>query len=104
LAGSAKRGAILSPLLWDAEGCHNRRALGQRQQGERRLRPPPASGFPSAKAPIGWLRSHVACLADSLAAIAQGRPAAPALRQGLRVEQLMDAACRSAAGRRWIEV
>jgi predicted dehydrogenase len=66
--------------------------------------PPPASGFPSAKAPIGWLRSHVACLADFLAAIAQGRPAAPDLGQGLRVEQLMDAACRSAAGRRWIEV
>jgi len=66
--------------------------------------PPPASGFPSAKAPIGWLRSHMACLGDFLAAIAQGRPAAPDLGQGLRVEQLMDAAYRSAAGRRWIEV
>ncbi|MGD0899378.1 MAG: Gfo/Idh/MocA family oxidoreductase [Thermoguttaceae bacterium] len=66
--------------------------------------PPPATGFPNPKAPIGWLSAHVACLANFLAAIAEGRPAAPDLRQGLRVERLMDAARRSAAERRWIPV
>jgi predicted dehydrogenase len=66
--------------------------------------PPPASGFPSPKAPIGWLSAHVACLANFLEAIAQGRPAAPDLRQGLRVERLMDCARRSAAAQRWVDV
>jgi predicted dehydrogenase len=66
--------------------------------------PPPAVGFPSPKAPIGWLEAHVACLANFLAAIAAGRPAAPDLRQGLRVNHLIDCARRSAVARCWVEV
>ena len=38
--------------------------------------PPPATGFPSPKAAIGWIRSHVACLANFLEAVAAG-PARP---------------------------
>ena len=38
--------------------------------------PPPASGFPSPKAAIGWIRSHVACLANFL----EGRRRRPARR------------------------
>ena len=40
--------------------------------------PPPATGFPSPKAPIGWIRGHVACLANFLQAVARG----PARRAG----------------------
>ena len=40
--------------------------------------PPPATSFPSPKAAIGWIRSHVACLANFLEAVAEGRPAQPA--------------------------
>ena len=40
--------------------------------------PPPATGFPQPKAAIGWLRSHVACLANFLA----GGGRRPARRAG----------------------
>ncbi len=64
----------------------------------------PATSFPSPKAAVGWIRAHVACLANFLQAIAEGRPAAPDLAQGVRVQQLMHTARRSAAERRWIDV
>jgi predicted dehydrogenase len=65
--------------------------------------PPPASGFPSAKSSIGWLRSHVACLANFLQAVAEGRPAEPGLEQGIYVQHLMDCLRRSAQANRWVE-
>jgi len=66
--------------------------------------PPPAMGFPSPKASIGWIRSHVACLANFLEAVAQGRPATPGLEQGIAVQHLMDCVLRSAAERCWVEI
>ena len=66
--------------------------------------PSPATGFPSAKASIGWIRSHVACLANFLTAVAERRPADPGLEQGIRVQYLMECVRRSAAGRGWVEV
>ena len=59
--------------------------------------PPPATGFPNPKAALGWVRSHVACLAGFLEAVAQNRPAVPGLDQGIRVQYLMDCLRRSAA-------
>lgn len=64
----------------------------------------PASGFPSPKAPIGWLRGHVACLANFLECVAAGRPAEPGLKHGIRLQYLLDALRRSAADRQWIEL
>lgn len=64
--------------------------------------PAPALAWPGAKLSVGWLRSHVACLAAFLAAIREGRPADPGLEQGVRVQYLMDALRRSAAEQRWI--
>jgi predicted dehydrogenase len=66
--------------------------------------PEPATGFPTPKAAIGWLRGHVACLANFLQAVAAGRPAEPGLVQGHRVQYLMECVRRSAAKGRWIEV
>ncbi len=66
--------------------------------------PTPATGFPSPKAAMGWIRSHVACLAGFLEAIARGRPAAPGLEQGIRVQFLMDSLRRSAEQGRWMDV
>jgi predicted dehydrogenase len=66
--------------------------------------PRPAAGFPSPKAAIGWVRSHVACLANFLEAVAQGRPAEPGLEQGIRVQHLMDCVRQSAAHQRWVDV
>jgi len=65
---------------------------------------PPATTFPSPKAAIGWIRAHVACLANFLEAIADERPADPDLKQGVRVQQLMHAARRSATQRCWVSV
>jgi predicted dehydrogenase len=75
----------------------NRIAAGQRYS-------PPATGFPNPKATIGWIRSHVACLANFLQAVAEGRPAVPGLEQGIRLQYLMECIRRSAAQRRWIDV
>jgi predicted dehydrogenase len=75
----------------------NRIATGQRY-------PAPASSFPSAKSATGWLRSHVACLANFLEAVAEGCPAVPGLDQGIRVQHLMDCVRRSTAERHWIDV
>jgi len=68
--------------------------------GQRYL--PPAAGFPSPKAAIGWTRGHVACLANFLQAVAEGRPAEPGLVQGVRVQELMDCARRSAREKQWV--
>ncbi len=75
----------------------NRIAAGQRY-------PAPATNFPSAKAAIGWVRTHLACLANFLEAIAAGRPAEPSLQQGVRVQYLMECVRRSAAEGRWVDV
>ena len=75
----------------------NRIDAGQRDE-------PPATSFPNPKAAIGWVRSHVACLANFLQAVAEGRPAEPDLLQGIRVQHLMDCLRRSAAEKRWVEV
>jgi predicted dehydrogenase len=66
--------------------------------------PPPATTFPSQKSAVGWTRAHVACLANFLTAVAEGRPAEPGLAQGVRVQQLMECARRSARARTWIGV
>ncbi len=80
-------------------GLHgwNRIDAGQRYSA-------PASGFPSAKAPTGWLRSHAACLANFLQAVAEGRPAEPGLNQGIRVQRLMECLRRSAKENHWLNV
>jgi len=66
--------------------------------------PAPATSFPSPKASIGWLRGHVASLANFLAAVAAGESAVPDLRQGVRVQWLMECLRRSAANRAWVDV
>lgn len=65
---------------------------------------PPATPFPSHKAAIGWLRGHVACLANFLYAVAENRPAQPDLRQGIRVQRLMEALRQSARDGQRVEV
>jgi predicted dehydrogenase len=66
--------------------------------------PAPAVGFPSPKNTLGWIRVHVACLANFLQDVAAGRPGNPGLDQGIRVQHLMDCARRSASQNRWVEV
>ncbi len=65
--------------------------------------PEPASGFPSPKNTPGWLRAHVACLANFLYDVAACRPGKPGLEQGIYVQHLMDCVRRSAREERWVE-
>ena len=64
----------------------------------------PAAPFPSPKNSIGWMRSHVACLASFLQSVADGKPGDPGLGQGIRVQHLIECARRSAAEERWVTV
>ncbi len=64
----------------------------------------PATTFPSPKASIGWLRGHLACLANFLLAVAENRPAEPGLSQGIRIQRLMEALRRSARDGNRVEV
>ena len=65
---------------------------------------PAPAGFPGPKFVIGWLRSHVACLAHFLDCVAAGRPAEPGLAQGIYVQRLIECARLSAASGRWTRV
>jgi predicted dehydrogenase len=66
--------------------------------------PEPANGFPAPKAAIGWMRCHMACLANFLFDVAAGRKGDPGLAQGVYVQRLIDACRRSAASGEWVDV
>ena len=65
--------------------------------------PAPANGFPSPKNSIGWMRVHMACLANFLQSVATGAPGDPGLAQGIYVQQMMEHARRSARDRAWVD-
>ncbi len=65
----------------------------------------PDMTFPSPKAPVGWLNSHLVSMHAFLSAAATGIPFAPDLQNGLYVQRVMDTAYRSdAAGGTRLEV
>lgn len=66
--------------------------------------PAPAVAMPSPKNTLGWLRVHVACLANFLQCVARGEPAEPGLAQGIFIQRVMDAVRRSAATGQWVEI
>ncbi len=57
--------------------------------------PAPASGFPAIKAPQGWLRGHLGCMANYLAAVADGRACEPSFEDGFQVQRVLTAAAES---------
>ena len=66
--------------------------------------PEPANGFPTPKAAIGWMRGHMACLANFLQDIAAGKPGNPGLDQGIYIQHLIDCCRRSAHDGKWVNV
>jgi len=64
----------------------------------------PATGFPSPKVSIGWLRGHIASIAHFLEAVRDGRPGDPGLAQGIYVQRLMERVRQSAETGRWVSV
>jgi len=62
---------------------------------------PAPAGFPAPKVSIGWMRSHIQCLYEFMAAVDAGRPAEPGLAHGIAIQRLMEALRRSSASRQW---
>lgn len=66
--------------------------------------PAPATGFPTPKAPAGWLRGHIGSMEAYLTAVAEGRPASPSFEDGAYVQIVMEAARESAETRREVSL
>lgn len=91
--------------IWDQ--CAANKPLGG-VQGWTRIAcgqryPAPANGFPTPKAAIGWMRAHMACLANFLFDIAAGNPGNPGLAQGVYIQRLMEACRNSEETGSWVE-
>lgn len=69
--------------------------------GQRYAKP---AGFPGPKFGIGWIRPHMACLAQFLTSVAEGTPANPGLEQGIYVQRLIECARTSARAQSWVQV
>jgi len=66
--------------------------------------PAPATGFPSPKVSIGWLRGHIASVAHFLEAVRDGRPGDPGLAHGIYVQRLIERVRQSAETGQWVTV
>jgi predicted dehydrogenase len=64
---------------------------------------PPGDKFPGPKVVIGWLRAHVHCLYNFVAAVAEDRPAEPDLTRGIEVQKWLHWAYRSAETDQWMD-
>ncbi len=64
--------------------------------------PAPAAAFPGPKLQIGWIRSHMACLANFLQAVHAGEPGDPGLQQGIYLQRVIDRVRASATASTWM--
>lgn len=62
------------------------------------------AGFPTPKAPMGWLRGHMHCLYTFLESVYTGKQLGPSLEQGIFIQELLEQVKRSAATRSWIRL
>lgn len=54
--------------------------------------PAPATGFPGAKAPVGWLRGHIGSMFNYLNAVSKGTAVSPSFEEGARNMKVLDSA------------
>ena len=66
--------------------------------------PSPGGGFPSPKAPSGWIRGHVESMYRFLNSVFSGTQGAPSFTDAAHVQQVMEASYRSAEAGVWVEV
>lgn len=60
------------------------------------------AGFPTPKASIGWIRSHMHCLYTFLQSVHTGQQLGPSLEQGVYIQSLMEKVKESARNKCWI--
>ncbi|MBD3185085.1 hypothetical protein GF312_22580 [Candidatus Poribacteria bacterium] len=65
---------------------------------------PEPSVFPGPKFAPGWSRFHIASIYDFLCNVVKGEPSPPTLYDGFKVQQIMDAAEKSARGGKWVNL
>lgn len=65
---------------------------------------PEPSAFPGPKFTVGWVRFHIASMYDFLKNVAAGEPSPPTLYDGFKVQEIMDAALKSAEDGGWVSV
>lgn len=65
---------------------------------------PKPAGWPGPKFTVGWMRSHVQCLHNFIAAVAEGRQVEPSLSRGVRLQYILEKIRESARARAWREL
>ena len=62
------------------------------------------AGFPTPKAPMGWLRGHMHCLYTFLNSVHAGVQLGPSLAQGIAIQEMMDRIQESARTKKWLSL
>lgn len=65
---------------------------------------PAPAVLPGPKFAVGWLRYHIASQFDFISSLVKGQPGPPDFEDGMRVQEVMEAAYRSARERRWVSL
>jgi len=65
--------------------------------------PKPAS-LPGPRNTVGWMRYHIASIYDFVSNAVAHRQSSPNIYDGLRVQEVLDAAIRSSASRGWVDL
>ncbi|PWH20900.1 MAG: hypothetical protein DDG58_00400 [Ardenticatenia bacterium] len=65
---------------------------------------PSPAVLPGPKFAIGWLRYHVASQFGFITSLVRGQPSPPDFEDGMRVQEIMEAAYRSAREGRWVSL
>lgn len=65
---------------------------------------PEPAVFPGPKFTIGWTRFHIACLHNFLSNVAKGESSQPTLYDGLKIQEIMEAALKSAEMCSWVKL
>jgi predicted dehydrogenase len=65
--------------------------------------PKPAS-LPGPKNSVGWMRYHIASIYDFVSNVAAGRQSSPSIYDGLKVQEVLDAAMRSSGSKKWVQL
>ena len=88
---SAKSSPIGGVRGWTAIDC-----------GQRYDKP---AGFPTPKAPIGWMRGHMHCLYTFLKSVHTGQQLGPSLEDGVKMQEILAKVQESAAnGGKWVKI
>jgi predicted dehydrogenase len=65
---------------------------------------PAPAAFPGPKFTVGWVRFHIASMYDFVCNVVKGEPSPPTLFDGYKVQEIMEAAIKSAEGEKWVKL